>query len=128
MAEPAGVPPLWHQLSPEIRHRVIGRVMRALSLLYRYDLGGDLVGAFRFHIAGPGGGDWYVAVSPRATASGEGKVEGPGLTLALREPAVFCRMFTGRFNPLVGLATGELRLAGRLRLFPRMASLFSVDA
>jgi hypothetical protein len=42
VAEPVGVPPLWKQLSPEIRHRVIGRVMRALSLLYRCDLGGDL--------------------------------------------------------------------------------------
>ena len=29
VAEPAGVPPLWTRLSPEIRHRQIGRVMRA---------------------------------------------------------------------------------------------------
>jgi hypothetical protein len=29
VAEPAGLPPLWKQLSPEVRHRVIGRVMRA---------------------------------------------------------------------------------------------------
>ena len=36
VAEPAGLPPLWMQLSPEIRHRVIGRAMRAFSLLYRH--------------------------------------------------------------------------------------------
>src|SRR5690349_21599116 len=60
VAEPAGAPPLWQQLSPEIRHRVIGRVMRALSLLYRYDLGGDLRAVITFEIDGPGGGSWYV--------------------------------------------------------------------
>lgn len=37
VAEPAGVPPLWQQLSPEIRHRVIGRTMRAFALLYRLE-------------------------------------------------------------------------------------------
>jgi hypothetical protein len=41
VAEPASVPPLWTQLSPDIRHRVIGRTMRALSLRYRHDLGGS---------------------------------------------------------------------------------------
>ncbi len=55
VSEPAGVPPLWQQLSPEIRHRIIGRVMRALSLLYRYDLGGDMRKVFSFRIDGPGG-------------------------------------------------------------------------
>jgi hypothetical protein len=39
VAEPAGVAPLWQQLSPEIVQRIICRVMCALSLLYRYDLG-----------------------------------------------------------------------------------------
>ena len=42
VAEPAGLPPLWMQLSPDIRHRVIGRTMRAFSLLYRFDIGGSL--------------------------------------------------------------------------------------
>src|SRR5512147_773191 len=88
VAEPAGVPPLWKQLSPEIRHRVIGRVMRALSLLYRFDLGGSLRAAFSFRMAGAGGGSWYVVVSPEAARSEEGTIAGPGLTLHLREPAV----------------------------------------
>jgi hypothetical protein len=128
VAEPAGVPPLWKQLSPEIRHRVVGRVMRALSLLYRYDLGGDLRAAYRFRIDGAGGGHWYVQVSPQAATAEEGMVDRPGLTLHLREPAVFCKMFTGRFNPLVSILNGDLRLKGDWRLFPRMGSLFSVDA
>ena len=47
----APLPP-WKQLSPEVRHRVVGRVMRALSLLYRYDLGGDLRTVIVFQIDG----------------------------------------------------------------------------
>lgn len=128
VAEPAGVPPLWKQLSPEIRHRVIGRVMNALSLLYRYDLGGDLHTAYCFQIDGAGGGNWYLKVSPQAAEAGEGVIDRPGLMLQLREPAVFCKMFTGRFNPILSSLNGDLRLKGDWRLFPRIGSLFSVDA
>ncbi len=128
VAEPAGVAPLWQQLSPEILHRVIGRVMRALSLLYRYDLGGQLATTIHFQMGGAGGGSWYVELSPRTATSVEGTPAHPGLTLRLREPAVFCHMFTGRFNPLVSILKGELRLSGDLRIFPRFGTLFSVDA
>jgi hypothetical protein len=54
VTETAGLPPLWMQLSPEIRHRVIGRVMRAFSLLYRQDIGGSLRATLVFRIDGPG--------------------------------------------------------------------------
>jgi hypothetical protein len=128
VAEPVGVPPLWIQLSPEIRHRVIGRVMRALSLLYRYDLGGDLRAVFAFRVGGPGGGSWHVNVSPGSTASDEGDIDHPSLVIQLRETAVFCRMFTGRVNLPIALLTGQLRLRGNLRLFRRFGSLFSVEA
>ena len=128
VAEPMGVQPLWKQLSPEIRHRVVGRVMRALSLLYRHDLGGDLRAVFAFEIDGPGGGNWFVDVSPESTLSGEGIASHPSLLLHLNKTDVFCQMFTGRFNPPIALLTGQLRLHGNLRLFPRMGSLFSVDA
>jgi hypothetical protein len=128
VAEPAGVPPLWKQLSPEIRHRVIGRVMRALSLLYRYDLGGDLRTTFVFQIDGPGGGNWVVEVSPQATSSWEGTTDHPGLILHMNKTEMLCNMFTGRFNLPLVLLTGQLKLRGNLRLFPRFGSLFSVDA
>jgi hypothetical protein len=128
VAEPAGVPPLWMQLSPEIRHRVIGRVMRAFSLLYRHDIGDPLRTALAFRIDGPGGGEWYVTLCPEAPASHEGSVEHPGLVIHLRATDAFCQMLTGRFNPLVGLISGEMRLWGDLRLFLRMSKLFSVDA
>ena len=128
VAEPAGVPPLWTQLSPEIRRRVIGRVMRALSLLYRHDLGRGLQAVIAFRIDGPGGGDWHVDVSPRSTSSGEGIVEHPSLVVHLNKTDVFCHMFTGRFNLPIALLAGQMKLSGDLRLFPRMGSLFSVDA
>ena len=102
--------------------------MRALSLLYRYDLGGDLRATFVFQIDGPGGGSWYVDVSPDETSSGEGMVDHPSLILHMRKTDVFCRMMTGRFNPLLSLLTGQLKLRGNLRLFSRFGSLFSVDA
>lgn len=128
VAEPAGLPPLWMQLPPDIRHRVIGRTMRAFSLLYRRDIGGSLRTTIVFRVEGVGGGEWYLALSPQAPASGEGRVEHPGLVIRLRATDVFCQMLTGRFNPLMGLIRGQMRLRGDLRLFLRMGKLLSVDA
>ena len=128
VAEPVGVKPLWTQLDPEIRHRVIGRVMRALSLLYRYDLGGDLHAVIAFRITGEGGSNWHVDLSPEGTHSAGGRAEHADLTLRLRDTTIFCQMFTGRLNLPIALLTGRLRLSGNVRLFPRMGSLFSVDA
>jgi hypothetical protein len=128
VAEPAGQPPLWMQLSPEIRHRMIGRVMRAFSLLYRFDIGGSLRAALVFRVDGPGGGEWYVDLAPEAATSGEGAVEHPKLLIHMRETAVFCRMLTGRLNLPVALISGAMKLRGDLRLFFRMGTLFSVDA
>jgi hypothetical protein len=128
VAEPAGHLPLWMQLSPEIRHRVIGRVMRAFSLLYRLDIGGPLCDTLVFRVDGPGGGEWYVELSPDAPISGEGVVEHPGLVIHLRETAVFCQMLTSRLNLPKALIRGAMKLTGDLRLFLRMNTLFSVDA
>lgn len=128
VAEPAGLAPLWTQLSPEFRHRVITRAMRAFSLLYRYDFGGSLRATFAFRVAGRGGGAWYVSVSPEAATSGEGVVEHPELVIHLSDTAAFCRMLTSRFNPAFALIRGSLRLHGDLRLVLRMQTLFSIDA
>jgi hypothetical protein len=128
VAEPAGLPPLWIHLSPEIRHRLIGRVMRAFSLLYRLDIGGSLRDTIVFRIDGVGGGEWYVKLSPDAPTSGEGVAENPGLVIHLRDTAVFCRMLTGRINLPIALITGAMKLRGDLRLFLRMNTLFSLEA
>jgi hypothetical protein len=128
VAEPAGVSPLWQHLSPDIRHRTIGRVMRALSLLYRKDLGGDLRAVFAFRVGGPGGGDWYVQVTPGIADSGSGPVERASLTFNLRTTDIFCQMFTGRINLPLALLGGRLKLRGDLRLFPKFGKMFSVDA
>ena len=128
VAEPAGLPPLWMQHSPAFRHRVIGRVMRAFSLLYRLDIGGQLRDTIVFRIDGPAGGEWYLKLSPEAPSSGEGVVEHPGLVIHLPETAVFCQMLTGRFNLPIGLITGAMKLRGDLRLFLRMNTLLSIDA
>jgi hypothetical protein len=128
VAEPAGLPPLWMQLSPEIRHRVIGRVMRAFSLLYRRDIGGSLRDTLVFRVDGFGGGEWHVDLSPEAPTSGEGVVEHPGLVIHMRETAVFCQMLTSRLNIPIALLLGDMKLRGDLRLFLRMNTLTSVDA
>ncbi len=128
VAEPAGLPPLWMQHSPEFRHRVIGRTMLPFSLLYRRDIGGPLRATLVFRIDGPDGGEWYVNVSPDSQTWGEGEVEHPGLVIHLRETSVFCRMLTSRFNVLFGLIRRDMKLRGDLRLFLRMKTLFSVDA
>ena len=67
-------------------------------------------------------------VSPEATASQEGITDRPGLILHMRNTDIFCQMFTGRLNLPLALLTGQLKLHGDLRLFPRFGSLFSVDA
>lgn len=128
VAEPAGRLPLWRQLSPEIRHRTIGRVMRAFSLLYRFDIGGPLRATIVFRVDGPGGGEWYVDVSPEAAVSAEGISEHPGLVIRLRSTEVFCQMLTSRLNLPKALIGGAMKLRGNLRLFLRMNTLFSVDA
>lgn len=128
VAEPAGLPPLWKQLSPEIRHRAIGRTMRAFSLLYRFDIGGSLRNKLVFRVDGPGGGEWYVDLSPEAPTSGEWSVDPAGLVIHLRETAVFCQMVTSRLNLPMALISGKMKLRGDLRLFLRMDTLFSVDA
>jgi hypothetical protein len=128
VAEPAGLPPLWMQLSPEIRHRVIGRVMRAFSLLYRHDIADPLCATLVFRIDGPGGGEWHVDLSPQTATSGEGVVEHPELVIHLRETAVFCQMLTSRLNLPLALISGHMKVHGDLRLFLHMNTLFSVDA
>jgi hypothetical protein len=128
VAEPAGKQPLWMQLSPEIRHRMIGRTMRAFSLLYRFDFGGSLRTVIVFRVDGPGGGEWHVDLSPETPASGEGAVEHPGLVIQLRGTDVFCQMLTLRLNLPIALVSGAMKLRGDLRLFLRMGTLFSVDA
>lgn len=128
VAEPAGIPPLWTRLEPAVRQRTIARVMRALSLLYRQDLGGELYAVLVFQIGGDGGGEWNVTLSPQNPRSAAGAVDHADLTLSFRDSDLFCRMFTGRLNLLGALLTRRLRPRGDLRLFLRFGSLFSVDA
>lgn len=128
VAELAGMPPLWTRFSPEFRHRLITRTMLPFSLLYRPDIGGALRATIVFRIDGPGGGEWYVRVSPDASVFRDGAVERPSLVIHLRDTADFCRMLTGRFHPLTGLLSRKLKLRGDRRLFLRMETLFSVDA
>ncbi|MFN8475573.1 MAG: hypothetical protein U0822_25550 [Anaerolineae bacterium] len=128
VTQPANLPPLWQQLTPEIRHRAIGRTARALSLLYRLDIGGSLRTTLVFRVDGAGGGEWYIKLCPDAPTSGEGVVEHPGLVIHLRETGVFCRMLTSRLKLPIALIRGDMRLRGDLRLFLRMGRLFSEDA
>ncbi|HSM56968.1 MAG TPA: DinB family protein [Candidatus Sulfomarinibacteraceae bacterium] len=128
VTEPAGAPPLWTHMEPDMRRRTIGRVMRALSLLYRQDLGGHLEAVLQFQVKGEGGGKWHVILSPQIPSSAQGAATPANLTLSFRDTASVCRMFTGRLNLLSALITGRLRLRGDLRLFLRFRSLFSVDA
>lgn len=128
VAEPAGVAPLWTALGTGARRRTISRAVRALSLLYRHDLGGEMEAILVFRIGGPAGGAWHVVLSPAEPRSAPGDVARADLTLTFRDASVFYRMFTGRLNLLGAVLTGRLRPRGNLRLFLRFRSLFSVDA
>jgi hypothetical protein len=128
VAEPAGVSALWTHLPAYVRHRVITRFTRALSLLYRQDLGGELRAVLAFRVAGEGGGSWHVDVSPEEPRSAEGEVERADLSLWFGDTSVLFKMFTGRLNLLGAVLIGKLRPRGDLRLLFRMGKLFSVDA
>ena len=128
VAEPAGLPPLWMQLSPEIRHRMFGGTMLAFSLLYRGDIGGSLNATIAYRIDGPGGGEWQVVVSPQRSTSSEGIANRPDIEIHLRGTNVACQLLTDRLNLPLALVRGDVKLSGDLRLFLRMNTLFSVDA
>jgi len=127
VADPVDMPPLWTHLSPEIRHRLIARMMRAFSLLYRIDIGGSMHKTIIFHIDGEGGGEWHVKLSPDAPTSGDGSVEKPGLVIHMRDTSVFCRMFTRSLNIPLALLFGEIKLHGNPFLFFRLGNLLSID-
>jgi uncharacterized protein (TIGR03083 family) len=128
IAEPAGRPPLWTHLPQQMLPRLIGRMIRALSLLYRSDLAGDMRATLVLKVAGPGGGSWRLGLSPDHPGSTLGDAPQPDLSWWFRDTATFCRMFTGRLNPFKGLLLGRMKLRGDLRLFLRFKTLFSVDA
>ncbi len=128
VAEPVGLPPLWMQLSPEFRHRMVTRTLRAFSMLYRLDIFDSQRDMLVFRIDGPEGGEWYVELSPDHPTSGEAAVAHPGLVIHLHNIAVFCQMLTSRLNIPMALISGRMRLRGDLRLFLRMDTMFSVDA
>ena len=111
VAEPAGAPPLWTHMVSDVRQRTISRVARALSLLYRQDLGGDLEAVLLFNIGGAGGGTWHVVLSPQGPRSAR-RTAPADLTLTFRDTSEFCRMFTGRLNLLGALLTGRMRPRG----------------
>jgi len=127
VAEPAGVPPLWKRLSPEVRHRLIARMMRAFSLLYRIDIGGSMRETIVFRIDGEGGGEWHVKLSPDAPTSGEGTVENPSLVIHMRDTSIFCKMFTVRLNVPLALLFGAIKLRGNPFLFFRLGDFLSID-
>ncbi len=104
------------------------RMARALSLLYRRDIGGSLRARIVFRVDGTDGGEWYVDISPDSQTSGEGVVDHPNLLIHLRNTSVFCQMPTSRLNLPLALIRGDMKLRGDLRLFLRMDTLFSVDA
>lgn len=128
IAESAGLPPLWTQLSPDLRHRMVERAMRAMSMLYRHDIGDPLRTVLAFCVDGPGGGQWYVDLSPEAVTSGEGVAASPGLLLRFHKTDDFFRMATKRMDLPLALVRGQLKVRGDLRLFLRMGKLFSEDA
>ena len=72
IVEPVGLPPLWITLQPDIRHSVIERVMRALNLIYRYDLSKDLQAVIVFRVDDPGSGNLYAEITPDSCNPVEG--------------------------------------------------------
>jgi hypothetical protein len=125
VANGAGVTPLWVHFSPEMLSRQITRFFHLMSLAYWPKRGGNLRAVVTLSVAGPGGGDWYVTMTPEESTAGEGKQPRPTLRIWFRNADALCRALTLQISPLKALLTAQAFAWGDLRLGFQMGWLFN---
>lgn len=125
VANGAGVTPLWAQFKPEMLSRQITRFFRFMSLAYWPERGGNLRAAITLSAAGPGGGTWYVTMTPDGSEAGEGSYQRPTLRIWFRNVDVLCQAFTLQISPSRALLTAQAFAWGDLRLGFQLARLFN---
>ena len=125
VANGAGVAPLWVHYAPAMLQRQITRFFHFMSLSYWPERGGDLRATVNFNAAGPGGGSWYVTMTPTGSEVGTGSARRATLTVWFRNADALCRAFTQQVSPLGALLTARAFAWGNLPLGFRLPWLFN---
>ena len=125
VANGAGIQPLWNLFSSELLCRQITRFCHVMSLSYWPERGGNLRAVVAMSAAGPGGGDWYLTMTPEGSQVGEGIYPHPSLKIWFRNADALCKALTLQVSPLRSVLTAQTFAWGDLRLAFQMGWLFN---
>ena len=78
---------------------------------------------FQYHISGPGGGDWIVAVKEEACKIEAGTSDKPTCTLKIGD-SDFIDLVQGKLNPMQAYTSGKLKIEGDIMKSQLIEKLF----
>jgi len=78
---------------------------------------------FQYHISGPGGGDWIVAVKEEACKIEAGTADKPTCTLKIGD-SDFIDLVQGKLNPMQAYTSGKLKIEGDIMKSQLIEKLF----
>jgi hypothetical protein len=125
VANGASIKPLWNEFGSELLCRQITRFCHIMSLAYWPERGGNLRAIVSMSAAGPGGGDWYVTMTPEGSQTGQGIYPRPTLKIWFRNADALCKGLTLQVSPLRSVLTAQTFAWGDLRLAFQMGWLFT---
>jgi ferredoxin len=110
-----------------IRTQNVDAMMRWMPQYFRGDEVRGLAFTTQFELSGPGGGAWAMRIADGHCEVRPGTIE--GADLVIRMPALLLlAVHRGEANPVWGLLTRRIRLAGQRRLFLLFPRLFPTEA
>ena len=110
-----------------IRTQNVDAMMRWMPQYFRPSEAAGLAFTAEMQLTGPGGGTWTMRVGDQRCEVRPGAADRSDLTI--RAPATYwLAVHRGEANPVVGLLTRRIRLAGNRRLFLRFPALFGHQA
>jgi hypothetical protein len=102
-------------------------MMRWMPQYFRSDEARGLAFTTQFELSGSGGGAWAMRIADGHCEVRPGTIE--GADLVIRMPALLLlAIHRGEANPVWGLLTRRIRLAGQRRLFLLFPRLFPTEA
>jgi putative sterol carrier protein len=98
-------------------------VFERMTEFFQPELAAGVDVVFQFHISGPGGGDWHVAVRDGACAVERGVHDKPTTTLKMSDQD-FLALIAGRLPAMQAFTSGKLRIEGDLMKSQLIEKLF----
>jgi epoxyqueuosine reductase QueG/putative sterol carrier protein len=109
-----------------IRTQNVDAMMRWMAQYFRPTEAKGLAFTTQFELTGPGGGDWVMRIGDERCDVRPGRAERPDLVIRTRA-TYYLAVHRGDANPVLGLLTRRIRLAGRRRLFLAFPALFGFE-